>query len=386
MKICDESQCFGCCGCMNICPKGAISMVENDYGALIPQVDMDKCIDCGLCQKVCPVISPLPHNPEGRCYAAWSNDPDVCKTSASAGIVTTLARRVIANKGVVFGTRYECGSLVFDYTETEEGLDAFRGSKYVHAYVGVAYQKVKAFLKQERIVLFVGTPCQVAALKNYLGQDNAKLLTVDLICHGVAPVSYLREYVKDALKLEPVDNVLFRGEWGEALALYRNGKAVKVEKKIMSPFYMAYVKGLLHRENCYSCPFASINRCGDITAGDFWGLNRDVLKEDSSGVSYVSMVMVNSTKGACFFNNMTDTITAEERPLNEALAGNGQLQRPCHRHPDRDGFLNCYQNGGFNRTLRKTSFYRKMRVQSAKYAVRLLLHKIKRSITKHKET
>lgn len=360
-------------------------MVENDYGALIPQIDTDKCIECGLCKKRCPALSPLPRDTQGRCYAAWSNNPDVCKTSASAGIVTILSEQIIKNSGVVFGTQYESGKLVFNCTETREGLQAFRGSKYVHAYVRNSYRKVKEYLQQGRFVLFVGTPCQIAGLKIYLGRDDEKLLTVDLICHGVAPVPYLQEYVEETLKLDSYDNILFRGELGETLAVYHNGNAVKTEKKHMSPFYMAYVKGLLHRENCYICPFASTQRCGDITAGDFWGLDRNGLSIDSTDVPYISMVLVNTHKGATFFASVSNEITAEERPISEALAGNGQLNCPCRRHPDRDVFLQYYQKGEFYKALRKTPFYSQMRRQSTKYGIRLMLHNVKRLIIKHKE-
>lgn len=386
MKICDEHQCMGCCACLNICPKGAITMVENSYGAIIPQIDSNECIECGLCQKVCPVIVETLKNPEGQCYAAWSNDRGICKTSASAGIVATLSEWVIENGGVVFGTRYEAGRLVFDHTEAKDGLIAFRGSKYTHAYVGETYRRVKRYLKEGRRVLFVGTPCQIAGLKNYIGKDDNNLLMVDLLCHGIVPAPYLQEYVENMLGYDRYDNVLFRSEHGEAMVIYSEGDVVYKRDKQANLYYMAYVKGLLHRENCYHCPFTSTHRCGDITAGDFWGLDRNKLIADSSDVSHVSLVLINTPKGAKFMNGLAGVVTMEERPISEALVGNGQLSYPCLRHPDRDLFLKNYKNGSFCTALRKTPFYGQMRCHLIVYGIRLMLCKVKHFISKLKET
>ncbi len=380
MKLCEDSRCFGCCACMNVCPKGAITMKENAHGVLLPEIDDSLCINCGLCAKVCPSLRLPQMQTPAQCLAAWSTNTDLRKTAASAGIISALSERVVQNGGVVFGTRFEQGKLIFDHTETVSGLLAFQGSKYVHAAVGDAYQKVKVYLSQGRQVLFPGTPCQIAGLKQFLRRDDDNLLTVDLMCHGVTTGKYLNEYAHQKLNVKEFSNILFRGEFGQAFVVYQNGKPVHHRLKLLSPFYMAYVKGLLHRENCYQCPFASTERCSDLTAGDFWGLDRSALKGDVTDIPFPSLVLVNTPKGQKFLSE--SAVYAEERPLSEAVAGNVQLTRPCVRHPDRDLFLQHYQSVGFYAALRKTPFHRRTQRQAAKYRVQLFLHKIKHAIIK----
>ena len=145
--------------------------------------------------------------------------------------------------------------------------------------------------------------------------------------------------------IDHYDSVLFRGMHGQRLAVFRDGKLLRLEEKLLSPFYMAYVRGLIHRENCYSCPFASTNRCADLTAGDFWGLKRHAVSADLSGIPFPSLVLVNTEKGRHFLEQAN--ITWEQRPLQEAMAGNRQLRTPCKAHPARARFLQSHQNGNY---------------------------------------
>lgn len=379
MELCRNKKCLGCCACTNVCPKDAISMEEDGHGMLLPRIDESKCVSCGLCVKVCPACSPVPLYPEGDCLAAWSTDTELRKTAASAGIISQLSKLVLTDGGVVFGTRYEHGRLIFDYIEDGNEIRCFQGSKYVHAQVGDAYRQVRDLLKVGRTVLFPGTPCQIAGLRLFLGRDYEKLLTVDLLCHGVTTVQYLNDYLAHR-GIEDYDSVLFRGQQGQCLAVYRGGKLLHLEEKLVSPFYMAYVRGLQHRENCYSCPFASTNRCGDLTVGDFWGLKRSEMQADLSDIDFPSLVLVNTEKGRQFLSRAQ--IAWEERPLEEAIAGNGQLHGPCVRHPSRDTFLKHYEDGNYHAALKKSGFFREFRRQAVPYFIRLWLSRVKRAIIK----
>lgn len=379
MELCSNNACLGCCACANACPKEAVTMEENAQGVLLPRIDGSKCVECGLCAKVCPVLSPVQLHPEGSCFAAWSTDRELRETAASAGIVSELSRSVLRNGGVVFGTRYENRRLIFDRIENEADIPRFQGSKYVHAFVGDAYKQVRRFLNAGRTVLFPGTPCQIAGLRAYLRRDYENLLTVDLLCHGVTTGQYLNDYLAHR-GIDRYDSVLFRGQYGQRLAVLRDGKAVRVEEKLLSPFYMAYVGGLIHRENCYSCPFASTSRCGDLTAGDFWGLDRSRLTTEPQGIRFPSLVLVNTEKGRAALEKTG--IEFEERPIAEAIPGNGQLRGACTRHPDREAFVKHYENGKFHATLKKSGFYREFRRQAVPYGVRFLLSRVKRAIIK----
>ena len=369
MEICSRDHCLGCAACANICPREAIDMTADDHGVLLPRIDPERCVDCGLCAKVCPVLHPVELHPEGECLAAWSCSAELRQTAASAGIISQLSKAVLDLGGVVFGTRYENKRLVFDHIEDPAEITKFQGSKYVHAYVGNAYRQVRDLLKAGRLVLFPGTPCQIAGLRCFLNREYENLLTVDLLCHGVTTNQYLNEYLLHK-GIDHYDSVLFRGMHGQRLAVFRDGKLLRLEEKLLSPFYMAYVRGLIHRENCYSCPFASTNRCADLTAGDFWGLKRHAVSADLSGIPFPSLVLVNTEKGRHFLEQAN--ITWESRPLVEAMSRNGQLNRPCVRHSDRDKFLKHYQKEKFHTALMKSGFLREYWKQAMPlYAKRL---------------
>ena len=379
MELCPNDKCLGCGACANACPKDAVYMEEDACGVLLPRIDGSKCVACGLCVKVCPVCSPVSLHPEGDCLVAWSTDAQLRNTAASAGIISQLSRLVLTDGGVVFGTRYAHGRLIFDHMEDEKEIRSFQGSKYVHAHVGDAYRQVRDFLKAGRGVLFPGTPCQIAGLRSFLGRDYENLLTVDLMCHGVTNIQYLNDYLARR-GIEDYDSVLFRGQQGQRLAVYRGGKLLHLEEKLLSPFYMAYVRGLQHRENCYSCPFASANRCGDLTAGDFWGLKRSEMQADLSDIDFPSLVLVNTEKGRQFLSRAQ--IAWEERPLAEAMTGNRQLSTPCKAHPSRAGFLQSYQKGNYHAALKKSGFYREFRQQALSWRIRLWLSRAKHAIIK----
>lgn len=378
MELCNELQCFGCCSCENICTKSAITMVENEYKAILPVIDTNRCIDCGACRRACPAINAVEDNNIKKSYAAWCKDKNIIKTSASSGIVTALSFLTIERGGVVFGTRYENRRLIFDYTEDTEKIKEFQGSKYVQAYVGDSFQKVKQFLLTGREVLFTGTPCQIAGLRRYLNKEYDNLLTIDLICHGVAPAAYLDEYFKNY----EFDKVLFRGPEGLKTVAYQKNRIIYSKSKLADLFYMAYVKGLIHRENCYSCPYASIKRVGDITAGDFWGIKKETLKTDASQIPYVSLVLINTDKGADMFSKVQEIVEAEERPIEEAIGYNNQLSKPCKRHPERDAFLDNYKEKGFKGALKGTLLYKQVKKQELFYTFTAVLRKLKRKILK----
>ena len=376
--LCDANRCTGCGACRNACPKNAIAMAENEHGFLLPKIETERCVGCNLCTKACPVVNPIQPHDQPRCLVAWSADEQLRKTAASAGVISALAQRTIRDGGVVFGTCYHDGRLVFDYIQDETQIPRFQGSKYVHADVGEAYRQVRSFLKEGRLVLFPGTPCQIAGLKKYLGREYDQLLTVDLICHGVTSEKYLQDYLHSRKKGLRYDRVLFRGEQGEKLVAYRGHEAVWTERKLESPFYMAYAKGLIHRENCYHCPFASVNRCADLTAGDFWGISRKDLPEGAASVPYPGLVLVHTTKGADALARAD--IRCEEQKLELALPGNKQLSTPCVRHPDRDVFMRLYMEKGFYRALKKTLFFRRVQSDGRKYRILRFLSKIKHRI------
>lgn len=182
-----KEECHGCHGCFNICPKKCISMDIDNEGFWYPKVDKDLCINCNLCEKVCPIINPpTRENNKTIAMAGKNRDEEIRKNSSSGGVFTLLCEIVIKNGGVVFGAEYDKNLNVrHGYSETIEGCSRFRGAKYVQSIIGETYKQVKKFLSEGRQVLFTGTPCQISGLEAYLMKRYDNLLMVDIVCHGV---------------------------------------------------------------------------------------------------------------------------------------------------------------------------------------------------------
>ena len=374
--LCSEDKCLGCYACANICPCGAVWFKENSVGAMIPDIQENKCINCHACENVCPVLNhPKGHSSE-KCYAAWSRDNDILRRSASGGIVSAVYNWITEQGGVAVGTEYINGQLIFACSENPDAAKRFSGSKYISAYVGNMYKKVKKLLRDGRKVVFVGTPCQIAGLKSYLSDAYDNLFLIDIICHGVPPQKYLKEYVQGICGKD-FDKVLFRGEKGNKIAVYNNGKIIYCKEKWYDPYSMAYAKGLINRENCYNCQFASLERQGDITVGDFWGLQKERLSINAADVPFISLVLINSEKGQKLFESIGNNIFYEERSVDEAVCGNGQLSAPCKKDQERELFLDKYKHLGFVKALKSTRIYKDTKRADTINYVKSPLRKIK---------
>lgn len=306
ISIRDKKDCCGCHACVSICPKSCISMKADSEGFLYPLVDIDACIDCGLCEKVCPVINQEKVRKPIKVYAAKNVDEAVRLKSSSGGVFSVFAESVIARGGVVFGAKFNKDwSVVHAWTDTIEGLAAFRGSKYVQSRIGNTYKEAEAFLKQGRIVLFSGTPCQIAGLKRYLRKDYANLQTVDVVCHGVPSPLVWQEYLKEMCaectvgknsvsvslnELSAIADIAFRDKtngwkkYGFKIG-YVASKATentvsksaidyKIEPFNENVFMRGFLKNLYLRPSCYACAAKSGKSGSDLTIADFWGVDR----------------------------------------------------------------------------------------------------------------
>lgn len=336
IQITDKSQCCGCNACINACPKSCITKMLDEEGFAYPLVDTDACIDCHLCEKACPIINPGEPVVPLVSEAITFNDEKKRIASSSGGAFTAIAEEVIARGGVVFGAKWtEDWHVVHDYTETIEGLAAFRGSKYVQCDTSDSYTKVRDFLKSERWVLYSGTPCQIRGLKLFLRKDYDKLITVDFICHGVPSIKVLHAYVKDEIQnyvrkdvgrnlvlqsdnlsitegdvLTPkgwyLKDIRFRDKsngWKKysfAVTLAK-ASADGEDSVLQAPIFpkSAYMAGfganLYLRPSCHQCPARNFSSGSDFTLADYWGVNEyDPKIDDDKGLS---LVAVKSEKG-----------------------------------------------------------------------------------------
>lgn len=196
IEIFRKEDCCGCSACAQKCPKHCITMAEDNEGFLYPKVDESLCVDCGLCNQVCPIQNSFSPNSPVKVFAAYNSDEVIRRESSSGGVFTLLAEKVIDKGGTVFGAEFNGQwEATLGYTETKRGLARFRGSKYVQADVNETFRQCEQFLKTGRMVLFSGTPCYIAGLKRYLGNEYENLLTVDVICHGVPSPKVWRKYL-----------------------------------------------------------------------------------------------------------------------------------------------------------------------------------------------
>ena len=196
-----DINCTGCGACYSACPQQAISMVSDGEGFLVPKTNPQKCSECGKCDVACPLNHKNPEKKPIAVYAAKHSNEETRLFSSSGGMFSAFAEKIIAENGVVFGAKFnENMEVVHSFTETIEGLADFRGSKYVQSNIGNSYIDAKRFLDSGRLVLFTGTPCQIAGLKSFLQKDYENLLTVDLICHGVPSPLIWKQYLESVLE------------------------------------------------------------------------------------------------------------------------------------------------------------------------------------------
>ena len=355
MVICEKNRCTGCSACMAVCPKTCISMADDEKGFPYPSIN-DTCVECGLCQNVCPQN----HDSMKYCndgvvaiYAAFTKDKDIRADSSSGGIFSELAIEVIRKGGIIFASRFseDQKTLLFGSCEDIHGLSDYMGSKYVQSHPEYIYKDVKKEVITGRNVMFVGTACQVAGLKAYLGKNYPNMLFVDIICHGVPSPKLWKDYL-GMLEREYGDNakdISFRYKkpsWTQfSLKVdFRHGGHV-IKSKFDDPYLISFLKEISLRENCYCCPYTSTNRTGDITLADFWGYKSTEFKMRNTEKG-ISLVLVNTEKGTDWFSCIKDRINWTEKGLKEAMSGNRSLKAPWKKNENAEAFWNVYINEG----------------------------------------
>lgn len=382
ITIRDKKDCCGCHACASICVKHCITMQLDEEGFLYPIVNKDACTDCGLCEKICPVINQSESCKPLKVYAAKNKDEEIRRQSSSGGIFTLLAEKVINEGGVVFGARFdEEWNVVHSWTDTIEGIASFRGSKYVQSTIGDTYREAREFLKQGRKVLFSGTPCQIAGLKKFLLKDYDNLLTIDVVCHGVPSPLVWRTYLDETREqlrakrgvgqnsvpssmdeLPVITGISFRDKtngWtkygfrlryaaSEAAENTVPTSAIKKEKDFLQPFTEnIFMKGFLAnlylRPSCYACAARSGKSGSDISIADFWGVQNFYTEfDDDKGVG---LVLINSDKG---YNAYAAVDVKDiEATYEQGLANNPCVERSVKLTKQRSVFF-CGSKGSLH--------------------------------------
>lgn len=341
--ICNEDNCFGCLACVNACPRNCISIITDRNGFIRPDVDESKCIECNRCVKVCPANNPLPLNRLKHVYASQLSEDNAVMESTSGGLFQALARYVLHNGGIVCAARRESdNNLTHMIVHNENELYECLKSKYYQSSVGLTFREIKKKLLNGRKVLFCGTPCQVAGLLSYIGKNTNNLITCDLICHGTPSKKIVDRYIDDKEKKyhSKVKEILFRDKkfgWKEMrmTLLFENGKMYS-NTATNDDFYFGFFHGMYYRRSCYICPFAKEERVGDITLGDFWGI--EDTKSDLDPQKGISLVIVNTRKGEELLSEITDDIILETHTIEEAKRKNHNLNYPSRQNHNYDKF------------------------------------------------
>lgn len=379
LNIENREICCGCSACAESCPVGCITMERDKLGFLYPSIDSSRCIRCGVCERVCPGLQELPprNTDLPQAYAAAEDGSGIRPFSSSGGLFGVLGEYVVSQGGVVFGAAFEEGfrSVSHIGAASAQTLPRLWGAKYAQSHIRRTYQEARACLEQGQMVLFSGTPCQIAGIRAFLGRDYENLFLLDIVCHGV-PAPYVwddylghieQKYRGKAVKVSFRDKR--RGWQDYVLAVsfdngreYTNGRGDDL-----------YMRGFLHnqylRPSCYACRHKSMAFGGDITLGDLWGAEKLCPElHDNKGTS---LVLLRSAKGRLLFDRILPYIKYRPVDIQEAVKCNPAIVSSTQSNP---------KSAVFEREFRGQPVYRLLKKHCSRPLYKRCLHGIKRLV------
>lgn len=370
----DKGKCYGCEACVQICPKSALKMEEDDEGFRYPILNKDLCVKCNLCHQVCLYENmPVRYGKDKYVFGGYIKDEEVRFESTSGGAFSAIVDTFCDDNYVIFGAESK-GLLVWhSYITDKKNLAKFRKSKYSQSKMGKSYQQAKDFLNSGKKVLFSGTPCQISGLKAFLrntNQDN--LLTVEVICEGVPSPLYIRKYEQSLKKkfgalIESIDyrykghsflghhkwdfqimrvltnNILGMARWDfeimrTTVMMNDNKKKVIEKDRWFNPFWYIWLKHLMSRPSCYECLFTTTERTADISLGDLWGVHIycPELYGKNGGSS---LAIANTEKGKSVLKKAEGSMYGHELRFEDALRYQGPMRKHIEMNPKREQFM-----------------------------------------------
>lgn len=346
IEIKDRKQCCGCTACESICKKKCISMVSDAEGFVYPEIDKDECIKCHACEKVCPVIKSkdMLHTEEVLAtYVGYVVNEQIRADSSSGGVFSLIADYILEHKGVVVGAAYdEHFAVQHIVIENKNDLFRLRGSKYSQSELTGIYPEVQNYLKSGRLVLFSGTACQVSGLKNYLKIEYSKLITVDILCHGVPSPAVWARYIKELEASKGIlSSVNLRSKntgWYAYSSKYDFQSGESIENiHFVDPYMKLFLGDICLRPSCHDCQFKSMDRNSDITLGDSWGIDR-LLPEfaDDKGTS---VIVIHSENGQSVFEEICGKMVYEVADLDVVLSKKENSRKSVEAHINRKKFF-----------------------------------------------
>lgn len=356
-----KEECTGCRLCGDCCSKHSISFKEDEEGFSYPNVDEKTCINCGLCAKVCPALHTQKCERGEKSYAVYANESVKRESGSSGGFFGAIGEMVLDNGGRVWGAAFDGElKLVHQKADNRQELVPLLKSKYIQSNLKGVYAQIKKDIREGVNTLFCGSPCQVNALKNFIGRNSECLITVDFVCHGVPnqllfdrSIRWYEE--KHGVK---VDWFQFRYKGDDvkhpqAFALRHKGeKNVRKGLHYQFPYYFGFQKYMTLRPSCYQCKWACAERAGDITLGDYWGIEKYI--PELNAKDGISMILCNTAKGQVLFDTLESEgkITVHDLPLNNAVESNGCLQGPSPIKKEREEFFKHLQEWDFDKVVK----------------------------------
>lgn len=349
----NKKYCCGCTACASACPKNCISMVCDSEGFKYPKIDSKLCVDCGVCEKVCPVIN-SENNAElpEKAYIVRNTNPDIVKNSSSGGAVSAFCEEIIRQNGIVFGAVFDKDfNVKHESAETSSELEKFRGSKYVQSDLGNTYLNIKEQLDTGRKVLFIGAPCQAEGLKSYLRKSYDNLFTVDFVCHGVPSPLVWKKY-RELMTTKYGSDIAYTnfrektyGYHSSNLSLhFANGKK-SAENTNTDYMLKSFFDGICSRPSCYDCAFRKAKRVSELTVFDCWNITRYVPSVEDDDKGYTA-VFVHNDSGAEMLESVKDKFVMYPADVGALLDADGHMAvKNPDVHPKRRQYFEMLNSG-----------------------------------------
>lgn len=344
IEIKNPADCCGCTACASICNHDAITMKPDALGFLYPKVDKEKCVDCGLCEKVCAFNDHYDTNlnlDKPLAYGARHKDMNEVETSRSGAAFVAISDYILEQGGVVYGAGYTNHfRVVHKRASTKEERDEFKGSKYVQSDLNGVFRCIKKDLQDGRMVIFSGTPCQTAGLNSFVGKRLRKnLWLIDIICDGVPSPRFYSDYISYVeAKFGNITSFCFRDKSVSGWASHKESYLIEDKKYISNKYTYIFYKRVLTRKSCGACYYTNMKRPSDITLADFWGFEKTCfpLNSDNKGIS---LLLINTEKGQVLLKNIIEHLKIQHVSLNNAVQPN-----MLHAHPLNDWADRCYND------------------------------------------
>lgn len=357
IQINRPEKCSGCTACSQVCPKSCISMLPDQEGFVYPVIDENVCIECGKCRNVCPILQHDGGSIPKQVLAEKNRNEEVRSTSSSGGVFYEIAKNFIQNRGYVYGCALDRDMVARHIcVNSLKELDKLKSSKYVQSDMSNTMAEIRKRLNKGEKVLFSGTPCQAAGLRNYLGKDYDNLIVIDVLCHGVPSPKLFADYLECLSQQygggKPI-SVNFRNKQRGWKRLYMEVRFDNGKRHYIYSGYDRYEGMFLNnmslRPSCYECKFTRAKRLGDLTLGDFWGIGKKYPDwDDDRGIS---VVMLNTDKGTEIYGKVANLFDGKREDFETVKAGQRTLYAPTTKNPKRDEFYKMYASKGCREAL-----------------------------------